>query len=83
MTPQIIKYKEYYNQADFETIKNLGLSEKKNISECIIVIGRRKKDEVWKKHFQNLIENIKIKIYTYDDLIDKMDNTIKNLDKLI
>jgi hypothetical protein len=81
--PQIIKYKEYYNQADFETIKNLGLSEKKNISECIIVIGRRKKDEVWKKHFQNLIENIKIKIYTYDDLIDKMDNTIKNLDKLI
>ena len=78
--PQILQYKDYYSQASIVEIKKLGLSERKNISECIIIIGRRKDDELWKSNFKNLKDNLKIKIYTYDDLIDKLNNTIHNLE---
>ena len=82
--PQVLKYKEYYNKANSEQIQELGISNKKEISECIIVIGRRKSnDDVWQEHYKNLIENVKIRIYTYDDLIDKLSNTIFNLENTL
>ena len=62
-----------------EKIEELGISEKKKVSDCIIVIGQRKENKVWKENFNDLKDNIKIKIWTYNDLIDRMTNTIRNL----
>lgn len=79
--PQILGYKRWYNQLNSEKIQELGIAEKKEISECIIVIGVRKEDKVWKENFQSLLESLKIKIWTYTDLIEKMDNTIHNIEQ--
>jgi len=77
--PQILGYKKWYESMSEEKIEELGLSEKKRVSDCIIVIGQRKDNNVWKQNFQDLKDHIKIKIWTYDDLIDRMSNTIRNL----
>ena len=77
--PQILSYKKWYESMSQEKIEELGIKEKKVVSDCIIVIGQRKNDEVWKENFQDLKDNLNIKILTYNDLIDKMSNTIKNL----
>jgi hypothetical protein len=79
--PQILGYKKWYSQLNSEKIQELGLTSKKEISECIIVIGTRKGDDVWKENHYSLCENLKIKIWTYSDLIDKMENTIKNIEE--
>jgi hypothetical protein len=79
--PQILGYKKWYSQLNSEKIQELGLTCKKEISECIIVIGTRKEDDVWKENFQSLCENLKIKLWTYTDLLDKMENTIKNIEE--
>jgi Shedu protein SduA, C-terminal len=77
--PQILGYKKWYESMSSEKVEELGLSEKKRVSDCIIVIGQRKDSKVWKENFQNLKDNIRIKIWTYNDLIDRMSNTIRNL----
>jgi len=77
--PQILGYKKWYKSMSLEKVEELGLSEKKRVSDCIIVIGQRKNSEVWKENFEDLKDNIGIKIWTYNDLIDRMSNTIKNL----
>jgi hypothetical protein len=79
--PQILGYKKWYSQLNSEKIQELGLTSKKKISECIIVIGTRKDDEVWKENFQSLCDSFSIRIMTYSDLIDKMENTIRNIEE--
>lgn len=80
--PQILGYKKWYMDLNSEKIQELGIIAKKEISECIIVIGTRKnKDAVWQENFKSLTDNLSIKILTYDDLIEKMENTIKNLEE--
>lgn len=78
--PQILGYKAWYESARPEEIQALGI-EKKHISKCIIVAGTRKEDTVWKQNFQHLKESLNIELYTYSDLIDRLDNTIKNLEQ--
>ncbi len=77
--PQILGYKKWYQTASKEEIQALGIEKRKAISKCIIVIGRNKEDPVWKENFLELKQNINIEITTYTDLIDKLKNTIKNL----
>jgi len=80
--PQILGYKRWYQTLNAEKIQELGIVAKKEISECIIVIGTRKKDDqVWVENFKSLTEALNIKIWTYDHLIEKMENTIKNLEE--
>lgn len=79
--PQILGYKKWYSQLNGEKLQELGLTSKKEISECIIVIGTRKDDIVWKENYHSLCESFKLKILTYSDLIDKMENTIKNIEE--
>ena len=78
--PQILGYKKFYNQLNSETIKTLGLAQKLELSECIIVIGQRKDDTEWSENFKYLCDSMNIKIVTYTDLIEKMDNTITNIE---
>ncbi len=78
--PQILEYKKWYDNARPEEIQALGL-EKKRIHKCIIIIGTRKDDDVWKENFQLLKSNLLVELYTYTDLVDKLKNTIKNLEE--
>ena len=77
--PQILGYKKWYENIGPEKVEELGLKEKKHVSECIIVIGQHKNNNVWKQNFEDLKDNLKVRIWTYTDLIDKMTNTIRNL----
>jgi hypothetical protein len=82
--PQILSYKRQYEQMSEEEVQAIGINQKRSVSECIIVIGQRKdNDKVWKQHFNDLQKSINVKILTYNDLIDKMNNTILNLDNLL
>jgi len=81
--PQVLGYKEWYEQAKPEELEKLGIRTKKNISKCIIVISKNQDNEVWKGNLKRLRENLpKIEIVTYTDLIDKLKNTIKNLKEI-
>ena len=80
--PQILGYRRWYENARPEEIQALGI-DKKRISKCIIVVGTRQEDEVWKENFQSLKSSINIELYTYSDLIDRLDNTIKNLEQTL
>ena len=77
--PQILGYKKWYENARPEEIQAIGI-EKKQVSKCIIVIGTRKQDDVWKENFQSLKSSLAIELLTYSDLIDRLKNTIKNLE---
>jgi hypothetical protein len=77
--PQILGYKKWYEHARAEELQAMGINSKKTISKCIIVIGTRKEDPVWKENFNYLKESLNIELWTYTDLIDKLQNTIINL----
>lgn len=77
--PQILGYKKWYKNIGPEKVEELGLKEKKHVSECVIVIGQRQNNNTWKQNFEDLKDNLKVKIWTYTDLVDRMANTIKNL----
>lgn len=80
--PQVLDYKN-----DFETkedgdkdLDRKGLTAGK-VVKCIIVIGVTKDNERWKKVFRSLKLNFsnQIEIWTYSDLIQKLDSIIRNL----
>ncbi len=79
--PQILGYKDWYESASLEEIQALGIESKRSISKCIIVIGQNKQDNVWRENFRRLKANINIEVLTYNDLIDKLKNSIKNLEE--
>lgn len=82
--PQILSYKDWYeNQASPEDLQKLGIEKRKLISKCIIVIGQTvENDEVWKGNFKRLKESLNdIEICTYTDLINRLENTIRNLEE--
>lgn len=79
--PQILGYKKWYESARSEEIQALGIPNKKTISKCIIVIGVSSNDQVWSENFEALKNSISIEIWTYTDLIDKLQNTISNLEE--
>ena len=81
--PQVLGYKKWYKTATAEEIQALGVKQKKEISKCIIVIGQNKDDDlVWKENFCDLKNSLNdIEIITYTDLIDKLDNTVHNLEE--
>lgn len=81
--PQVLGYKTEYERLKPDEMQKLGLNEKKIVSECIIVIGKRVDDPLWKEHFNNLQKNVAVRILTYSDLIDKMENTIQNLKNML
>lgn len=80
--PQVLDYK-----ADFEEKKDgdADLNRKNlpsgKIVKCIIVIGKQSENERNKKIFRSLKENFSslIEIWTYTDLINRLETTIQNL----
>lgn len=80
--PQTIKYFREYEGGNEETFQKIG-ADKKKPHKALIIIGRRKEDPIWQQHYSDLNNRISgIEILTYDHLIEKMTNQIKNLKEL-
>ncbi|MBD3299924.1 MAG: DUF4263 domain-containing protein, partial [Candidatus Moranbacteria bacterium] len=83
--PQILHYKnliEEKKETD-DDLQRIGVKPGK-ISKCIILIGQRKTDDpIWEEYFRNLKNNFSniLEIWTYSDLIEKLETTIKNLEE--
>ncbi|MBK9254613.1 MAG: DUF4263 domain-containing protein [Saprospiraceae bacterium] len=82
--PQILRYKSKLQSipTDDDDLRRIGI-EKGDISKCIILIGQRQNDPIWNDHFKSLKSSLSnnLEIWTYSDLIDKLEITIKNLEE--
>ncbi len=79
--PQVLGYKKMYENLQVEELQKIGIQIRKPISKCIVVIGTRKDDMLWKENFDRVKSCLNgIELFTYDDLIDKIENTLENLE---
>ncbi len=82
--PQILRYKSKFESKteDDDDLKRIGI-EKGLVKKCIIIIGQKSNDPIWIDHFVNLKNNLSntLEIWTYSDLIEKLEITIKNLEE--
>jgi len=81
--PQILEYKkdlEEKNGGDSE-LEKMGEDNPVTVSKCIIIIGADMNDVRWKKNKQALRNSLSagLEIWTYTDLLNKIDSTIYNL----
>ena len=80
--PEILGYKKMYDSAQGEELQKFGVKVKKSISKCVIVLGTRKEDTVWKENFERISSCLNgIELLTYNHLIDRLENTISNLEE--
>lgn len=86
--PQILEYKnilEAKNPGDPE-LQKIGENNKLVISKCAIVIGKQIENNArWENNLKYLRQslNSNLEIWTYTDLINKLDATIENLEMQI
>jgi len=82
--PQILRYKSKFENKseDDDDLKRIGI-KKGLVKKCIILIGEKSNDPIWVDHFVNLKNNLSntLEIWTYSDLIEKLEITIKNLEE--
>ena len=82
--PQILHYKNLLENKspDDDDLQRIGIEPGK-VTKCIILIGKRYKDPIWVSHFNSIRNNFSnvLEIWTYSDLIDKLDITIRNLEE--
>ncbi len=82
--PQILHYKSLLEgkSAGDDDLQRIGIEPGK-VSKCIILIGSRNIDALWEDHFKSLKTNFSnsLEIWTYSDLIEKLDVTIQNLNE--
>lgn len=80
--PEVLGYKKMYENAQSEELQKLGIKQRKAVSKCIIVLGTRKDDVVWQENFDRICSTLhKIELLTYNDLIDRLENAIRNLEE--
>jgi hypothetical protein len=82
--PQILSYREWYDNAKSEELDKLGIKKKKNIVNCVIVIGTYKKeDQTWIDNYKRLKRVLSgIDILTYTEIIERVENAIRNLEEI-
>ena len=80
--PQILHYKELFENASDDDLEKIGVKKGK-ICKCVVLIGQRQDDPLWKSHFMSIKSNFSsgLEIWTYTDLINKLAVTIKNLEE--
>ncbi len=82
--PQILRYKSKFLNAadDDDDLRRIGV-EKGDVIKCIILLGNKVNDPIWKDHYNSLKNNLSsnLEIWTYSDLIEKLDIAIKNLEE--
>lgn len=80
--PEVLGYRKMYEDAQSEELKKMGIKTHKPVSKCVIVLGTRKNDQVWKENFNRVRNSLtNIELLTYDHLIDRLENTVKNLEE--
>lgn len=81
--PQILEYKSSLEskQAGDSELVALGINERIKISKCIIVIGKNSDDTRWIQNKNNLANslNSSLEVWTYSDLLNKVNTTIENI----
>ncbi len=83
--PQILEYKSILEtkQAEDPDLQRIGLTDKKiTIAKCIVVIGKNREDARWKRNKTNFQQslNSSLEVWTYSELLNKLDSTIENLE---
>jgi hypothetical protein len=83
--PQVLEYKRDLNtkpEGDSE-LSRIGEDGPIDIAKSIIVIGESKSSTRWRKNFLDLKKSLSsnLEIWTYTDLVDKLDSTIDNLER--
>jgi len=80
--PEILGYKKMYDSAQGEELQKFGIKVKKPISKCVIILGTREEDSVWKENFERISSCLNgIELLTYNHLIDRLENTVSNLEE--
>jgi hypothetical protein len=84
--PQILEYKsalESKQPGDAE-LEKLGIFKKPYIGKCIIVIGKHTDNPRWLLNRENLVRSLNsgLEIWTYTELLNKLDATIQNLERI-
>jgi len=80
--PEVLGYRKMYENAQSEELEKFGVSIQKPISKCVIIIGTRQDDPVWKENFERISSCLQgIELLTYNHLIDRLENTVKNLEE--
>lgn len=84
--PQILEYKsslEAKAPGDAE-LEKLGIFNKPRIGKCVVVIGKHSDNPRWVQNRENLVRslNSSLEIWTYTELLNKLDATIANLERI-
>lgn len=80
--PEVLCYKKMYETAQSEELQKLGIKVRKPVSKCVIVLGTRRDDQVWKENFDRICGSLTgIELLTYNHLIDRLENTVRNLEE--
>jgi antiviral defense system Shedu protein SduA len=80
--PEVLGYRKMYEHAQSEELQKLGIRARKPVSKCVIVLGTRKDDQVWRENFDRVCGSLSgIELLTYNHLIDRLENTIRNLEE--
>lgn len=81
--PQILEYKNILDnkQPGDPDLERFEEEDSIYIKKCVIVIGQDKKGLRWKKNLKEIRKSFNsiLEIWTYTDLLMKLDSTIKNL----
>lgn len=86
--PQILEYRSTLmdKQPGDPELERLGITstEKIHIGKCIVVIGKHNSDARWLKNRENLVRSLgsDFEIWTYTELLNKLDATIQNLERI-
>ena len=83
--PQILEYKTLLESksAGDPDLEKIGIKDRKaTITKCIIVIGKNKTDARWVANKRSLLESLNstLEIWTYTDLLNKLESSIDNLE---
>ncbi|MCC7469826.1 MAG: DUF4263 domain-containing protein [Bacteroidetes bacterium] len=80
--PEVLGYRKLYENAHSEELEKIGIKVKKPISKCVIILGTRKDDAVWRENFECIANSLNgIELLTYNHLIDRLENAVKNLEE--
>lgn len=80
--PEVLGYKRLYEKATNEELQKIGVNVRKPIRKCVIVLGTKKDDAVWKDNFEHISNCLNgIELITYNHLIERLENTVRNLEE--
>jgi len=84
--PQILEYKSSLESKDAgdAELEKLGIFDKPRIGKCIIIIGKHSDNPRWLLNRENFVRslNSSLEVWTYSELLNKLDSTIKNLEQI-